>query len=370
MSEKQPIEHFQFACKECGFELDYGIGKNSLVCQSCGQVEAIEVQEFNIFHAHPYDTTAMQLVNDEPSEVHHHVRCNACGAGFDLAKDTHADECPFCSSNVVVPVDIQRQLRPDAVLPFLIDDKVANEAFKKWLKSLWFAPNSLKRLAMKKHPIQGTYIPYWAFDADTFTRYTGQRGDNYTTTVSMPTVVNGRTVMKQQTVVKIRWRSVSGSVSHEFDNVLITGSELLPQNLTSTMKQWRLDYAKVYNPKYLSGFKSELYQVGLPRGLRLAKHEMTAFITRLVRMDIGGDHQRISSQNTQYDRVGFKLMLMPLWVSAFLYNRKTYRFIVNGQTGMVKGDRPYSVIKIVSFIVFIGSLVFGAYMLHQNGVLG
>lgn len=367
MENKKPVEHFQFACNECGFELDFAIGKNSLVCQSCGQVEPIDIQEFNIFHSHPYESTVMELVDDEPTEAHHHVRCNACGAGFDLSADTHADECPFCGSNIVVPVNLQRQLKPDAVIPFKIDESIANEAFQKWLKSLWFAPNSLKRLAMKKHPIQGTYIPYWAFDADTFTKYTGMRGKNYTTTVTVPTVVNGRTVMKRRTVVKIRWTPVSGSVSHDFNNVLVAGSELMPPHLTKVMKNWQLHLSKVYDPKFLSGFKSELYQVGLPRGFKLSKHEMSHYIRRLIRYDIGGDHQRVHTQNTRYDEVGFKLMLMPLWVSAFLYQRKTYRFIVNGQTGEVKGDRPYSWVKITFFVLFILALVGGIVGLHQSG---
>ncbi|MCF6289362.1 MAG: primosomal protein N' (replication factor Y) - superfamily II helicase, partial [Proteobacteria bacterium] len=318
------VEHYQFVCKKCNYELDYEIGQNSLVCQSCGEVEPIETQVFNIFHANPYDSTVMDLIQDEPDIIHHHVRCNTCGAGFDFPQDTHADECPYCDSNIIVPVKLQRQLSPDAVLPFEIKEQQANVSFRKWIKSLWFAPNSLKRLAMRKHPIQGTYIPYWGFDANTYSKYSGQRGTNYTTTVTVR--INGKT--QTRLVTKIRWRYVSGNVTHEFDNVLVPASEILANHLTMSMKNWKLAKATNYNPKFLSGYKSELYQVGLPRGLTRAKKIMTTFIRGLVRSDIGGDHQRISSLNSRYERVGFKLILMPLWISAFLYNRKTFQFII------------------------------------------
>jgi hypothetical protein len=59
-------------------------------------------------------------------------------------------------------------------------------------------------------------------------------------------------------------------------------------------------------------------------------------------------------------------MLMPLWISAFLYNRKTFRFIINGQTGQVKGERPYSWIKIVSLILFIVAMGFTGYLISQK----
>lgn len=351
--ENKSVEHFQFECKQCGFELDHEIGQNSLVCQSCGAAEPIEVDKFNIFHSTPYETTVLGLVSSEPNNIHHHVRCDTCGAGFDFAENVHADECPFCGSNIVVPVNLQRQLMPDAVLPFDIKEEQANHSFRDWIKGLWFAPNSLKRLAIRKHPIQGTYIPYWGFDADTYSRYRGERGTNYTTTVTVR--VNGKT--QTRTVTKIRWRNVSGDVSHEFDNVLVPASEIMSQKLTSSMNKWNLSKSQKYSPKYLSGYRSELYQVGLPRGYEYGKKIMLGVIRRLIRRDIGGDHQRIHSVDTQYSQVGYKLMLMPLWASAFIYNKKTFQFIINGQTGQVKGDRPYSWVKIVSLILVIVSVI-------------
>lgn len=362
--EKKPVEHFQFVCKKCNFELDHQIGKHSLICQSCGEAEPIETDDFNIFHANPYDSTVMKLVQDEPSDIHHHVRCDTCGAGFDLPTNAHADECPYCDSNIVVPVNLQRQLSPDAVLPFDIKEEQANSSFKNWIKGLWFAPNSLKRLAMRKHPIQGTYIPYWGFDANTYSNYTGQRGTNYTTTERVR--VNGK--METRVVTKIRWRSVNGHVSNEFDNVLVAASEQITQTLTNSMTQWNLSKSQEYSPKFLSGYKSELYQVGLPRGFGKSKGIMAKIIHGLVKRDIGGDHQRVGSVNTRYEHVGFKLMLMPLWVSAFLYNKKTFRFIINGQTGQVKGERPYSWIKITSLIAAILIIVIGGFVIYDNGV--
>lgn len=355
----------QFECKNCGFELDYAIGKNSLVCKSCDYIEPIEIENFNVFHSNPYEKTVLNLIREEPEEVSHHVQCKNCGAGFSLPADVHADECPYCDSNIVVAVELQRQLKPDAIIPFMVEQTVADESFKKWLNGLWFAPTELKRKAIQKHPIIGTYMPYWAFDAEVDSNYSGQRGDNYMTTQMVSTRVNGRTVMRRRQVVKIRWRYVAGKVYNNFINVLVLSSEKLPIKLAKRLTNWDLSASKKYNRKYLSGFRSELYQLGLSRAYKLSKQIMNQKIRQTVKRDIGGDHQRISQLNSRYYNVGFKLILAPIWISTFNYKGKPFRYTINGQNGKTLGERPWSVYKIVGAIFFVLTLAGLGFLLSR-----
>jgi len=82
---------------------------------------------------------------------------------------------------------------------------------------------------------------------------------------------------------------------------------------------------------------------------------MDGQIRRLVRRDIGGDEQRISSVSTRHDDVTFKHVLLPVWISAYRYGDKVYRFLINGRTGEVQGQRPWSVWKIV--LVVLGTVI-------------
>jgi hypothetical protein len=66
----------------------------------------------------------------------------------------------------------------------------------------------------------------------------------------------------------------------------------------------------------------------------------------LIRRDIGGDHQRVHSTDTQYDNITFKHILLPIWLSAYMYSTRTYRFLVNARTGEIQGERPWSWVKI------------------------
>ena len=95
---------------------------------------------------------------------------------------------------------------------------------------------------------------------------------------------------------------------------------------------------------------------------------MDATIRRDIRFDIGGDRQKIHQVDTSVRGVTFKHILLPVWLAAYKYRGQTYRFVVNGQTGKVQGERPYSAIKI-AFAVLVGLLLaaaFGyAYALNQ-----
>ena len=50
-------------------------------------------------------------------------------------------------------------------------------------------------------------------------------------------------------------------------------------------------------------------------------------------------------------------MLLPVWVAAFQFVGKPYRFVVNGRTGEVHGERPWSFWKIAGAAV-LGLLLF------------
>jgi hypothetical protein len=88
-------------------------------------------------------------------------------------------------------------------------------------------------------------------------------------------------------------------------------------------------------------------------------------IESAVRSDIGGDEQRIESLSTSYSENTFKHLLLPVYAGAYRYNAKLFQILVNGRTGEIQGERPYSFWKIallvvsILIVVLIAVLVFG-----------
>ena len=77
---------------------------------------------------------------------------------------------------------------------------------------------------------------------------------------------------------------------------------------------------------------------------------MNAVIEQDVRRDIGGDQQRIGRVETDVGALTFKHVLLPVWLAAYRYRGKSFRFVVNGRTGAVEGERPWSSGKIAALI--------------------
>jgi hypothetical protein len=227
--------------------------------------------------------------------------------------------------------------------------------------SLWFAPNDLARYA-DANAVKGLYIPYWTYDCETESDYRGERGDDYHETQHYTVTVNGRTEHRTRTVTKTRWRSVSGRVSNSFDDVLVLASNSLPRAYTEKLEPWDLENLVPYRDEYLAGFVAESYQVDLESGFGIARQIMDQTIRSTIRRDIGGDHQRIHWVNTRYDDILFKHILLPLWLSAYRYRDRSFRFLINARTGEVCGERPYSAWKItllvLTILLVIGIIVF------------
>ena len=300
------------------------------------------------------------LRNDLPAAEMAETRstpCPSCGALVEFSGATHATECPFCATPVAIGTGSQRQIKPQALIPFALDEETARSAMTKWLGRLWFAPGGLVEYARKGRAMSGIYVPYWTFDAATRSRYKGQRGDYYYETRSITVNVNGKSEQRQEQVRHTRWTSVSGWVSRVFDDVLVLASQSLPRHYTDALAPWDLSALTAYNPDFLAGFSAEGYTVGLADGHTIAREEMAARIERDVRADIGRDEQQVDQVNTAWSAETFKHVLLPVWLAAYKYGGKSYRFVVNGQTGKVKGERPWSKWKIAVTAVVVAVAV-------------
>lgn len=352
-STDHPEDH-RFPCDRCGADYRFDPKENMLVCDHCGNSQQISGGPWANAKLSELDFDAAVAENLPLTEIEETrvLKCPNCAAQVEFDPNTHAAECPFCATPVVTDTGTNRHIKPRGVLPFVLDERSAHGAMTDWLGRLWFAPGGLKDYARKGRKMQGIYVPYWTFDANTRSRYQGERGTVYYTTKTV--VRDGKRM--QQRVAKVRWTRASGRVARFFDDVLILASTSLPKRFTDALQPWGLAALAPYQPQYLAGFRAEAYSVPLQDGYDEAREHMARVINRDVRFDIGGDQQRVHNIATDVSDVTFKHILLPVWLAAYKYRGQTYRFVVNGQTGRVQGERPWSAIKI-TFAVLLGLLV-------------
>ena len=162
---------------------------------------------------------------------------------------------------------------------------------------------------------------------------------------------------KTRQVRHTRWHPASGTVERWFDDIVIPATKSLPPARLTALEPWDLGELTGYEPAYLSGYKAQRYQVDLAEGFERAKQLAAAQIQEDVRRDIGGDEQRVSHVATNYSAVTFKHLLLPVYVGAYRFRDKVYQVVLNGRTGEVQGERPYSFWKIFLLVLFIVVLV-------------
>ena len=364
----------QFPCSNCGGALLFHPGSSHLKCPYCGTENEIHFDDQDDSHLKEHDLLAelekethqREIASEKPDAQA--VQCSNCGASILIAKDRAADSCPYCASPLVIQEAFSCKLNIQAVLPFVVNTETAQSIYRKWLGSLWFAPNDFSRRATREEALKGIYMPFWTYDAHTRTQYQGQRGDHYYVTVTRMANENGKMVPKQYTERRTKWSYVSGTVRVNFDDILVPASQSLPTDLQNSLAPWQLQNTKPFREEFLSGFVTETAQISLKDGFTVAKGRMEYGIQRAIRADIGGDEQRITHADSHYSNLTFKHILLPLWMSAYRYNGKTYQFMINAQTGQLAGQRPWSIIKIAAAVLAVAGILGG--LAYYAQVLG
>jgi DNA-directed RNA polymerase subunit RPC12/RpoP len=357
-----------FPCSQCGAKLAYDAGVQAMKCPYCGHQQAVqtrpqqpqygpgpygpgygpqaEVREIPIEHGM---AMAMRGLGTPVTTI----GCKDCGATVNVGQGERTTACAFCGSHQVLQAHTNEQaIRPESLVPFKLNKQTANDMFGKWLAGLWFRPNDLRKLA-KVQEMGGVYVPFWTFDSWVISNWTAERGWHYYVTETYTAYENGQHVTRTREVQHTRWESAWGHRSDFFDDVLICAGKGLPEDLVSQFSTFNTQELIPYAPHYLAGWRAEAYAVDLMPAWGMGQQKMAQVQQGRCSGDVGGDTHRSLMVQNNFTRVTFKHVLLPIWIAAYRYNQKTYRFLVNGQTGEVVGKAPYSFWKIFFLVAGI-----------------
>lgn len=340
-----------FPCPSCGADLEFHIGQQSLQCPFCGHQE--ELTEGAGEEVGEQDLQAMlqrmvELRRQGAAEKveTQQVQCESCSAQVEFTGSLTSTECAYCGS----PIQRQNVHRAedrvpvDGIVPFQVEHTQAHTNLKGWMGSLWFAPGAFKKQVVEGN-FNGVFLPVWTFDAMTFTRYRGQRGDQF-----FQTVGSGKNRRQE---ARMRWQPAAGSFQGFFDDVIVAARRALPPKLLRTLEPWPLDSVLPFSEELLAGYQARTYELPLDEGFPEAKQRIEQALLSRARQDIGGDAQQVQQIQTRYSALTYKHLLLPLWLLTYRFKEKTYQVVINAATGEVTGERPWSAWKIVSLIFLL-----------------
>ncbi len=337
-----------FPCESCGASLTFSIGAQRLKCEHCGFEKDLEFAADATVSEHDLEATLQRLAQRQAqstsASMQQELTCKGCGAIVVFEGSLTSSKCAYCDTPLQVKDAHQTQhpIAVDGVCTFLVDEKVAKDSVKQWVASRWFAPGEFKKRGVDGK-VDGVYMPFFTFDAMTFTRYTGERGDAYYVDVG-----EGQNKRRER---RVNWSFATGAFQRFFDDVCVPALQSLPPKLLQGLEPWPTEKLIPFTAAALAGKRAHTYERSLNDSFDLAKRRIHDELSRDVRRRIGGDEQRVHSQDTQYSALSFKHVLLPVWILAYRYNNTPYRVIVNAVTGTVHGERPWSAIKIALAVI-------------------
>lgn len=348
------------SCTNCGAELTYRPGTTKVRCAYCDHEEAIPLGESRFVELE-LQAYLQEMGSQRHAEDISMLHCKNCGADQHVEENYKSLHCVYCGEPLVIQdARTEQWILPGAVLPFQLDQKESFNIFRNWVKRLWFAPNKLKKAALDPQFTKGLYLPYWTFDAQLHARYSGQRGEYYYVTERVRDA-NGKMVSRQ--VRKTRWYPAAGEVSGFVDDTLIRASHQRSGRIPAKIAHWDLSKLQPFHSGFLSGFVTEKYTIPLKDGHLEAQQEARGVAMRWCRQHIGGDVQRVHTLDMRLSQETFKHILLPVFVSAYRYQGKEYRFFVNGENGNISGKRPYSFWKILWTVLLALALIWGLVLI-------
>ena len=356
-----------FACTNCGAALRFAPGVGTLTCSTCGTQNALATfDESAVAKAHEEldYRTAIQLAKGNEAAIDAQiVECPQCGAQTRFDPNVVASVCAFCATPMVsAKAHTGRQIQPRAIVPFKLETSAAQNFFRQWIGGRWFAPNALKKTVNQVEGVRGVYLPCWTFDAETSSRYEGQRGMHRQV---QERVSDGKGGTITQTRIVTDWYYTNGDVDVAFNDTLVLASSSIPEHLADVLANWDVSHLVPFTDDFVAGFTVEAYQLALEPAFGKAQEIFRPQIERAAERDIGGDEQRVTSVETQYGNVAFKHILLPVWICSYKFANKSWRVVVNGQTGAVKGDRPWSPWKIGLAVVAALTVILILYSANQ-----
>lgn len=244
---------------------------------------------------------------------------------------------------------------PSFVLGFVVNQEDASAKAASWMRSTsLFARSDFRRAAVKK--TRAVYLPAYLYGALADTQYSAQIGENYTETETYTTTDSeGKTVSRTRTVTKTEWCPLSGEHNSYVRDVVVTASRAIANDELEAIEPFDFRALRRYDMAMVSGWTSEEPSLGLEECFAMAHQEALATVGQKLDGFMPGDsHRDLRYQTSLHDEV-IDLLLLPLWVFAVNYHpeKEPVRILVNGQTGLVGGKVPLSVVKIIMAVLLV-----------------
>lgn len=298
-------------CEKCREHLD----EDDLFCPNCG--------------------------HEAPGEEHapagrmtvHRFDCAGCGASLTWELEIQGLRCAFCGQAKLEEKAVLQVPPPHLIVPFRIDREQAGALYRAWLGRGTFRPGDL-RSESKVTEMRGVYLPYWLFSIDCHAWWTADSNH----------VPPG---------ARAEWAPHFGEHAGRYASQLVPASAVLTSSQLWKVDIWDLAQAVPYTPEALRDHPAEAFAISRKHARLTAIRGFEALLREDCEKKVPGTRRRNVRINPLFTGAHASPALMPVWIMAYEYRGRIYRFLINGQSGEVKGRAPVSVWRALAALALI-----------------
>ena len=337
-------------CPHCGGRLAYSVEKQSVCCEYCGYVrEDVPDQS-----PHSVADSSEQILDFvmPTAQAHYWVlgqqrlSCESCGAVSILPKAQKSQRCPYCGSNQLADSKELRELVDPQVISLMkIGRKEAHKRIKKWMGRGLFSHDNLIT-ASKGLKLNPAYYSCWTFDGIS--------------------EINWSCEVQVNNTGYERWEPRYGVQSQVFNDILVSGVQAISEKDLSSIGPFDLVNVEKFSPEYLAGWPTILYDCSISDASNKAREIVARRFRPQVNnlIEIGREKRNVQISFGKWADMTYKHILLPIWVGNYTFQGKSYRVLMNGQTGKIRGEKPRDSVKLIFGTLTAVMFVFLLFVLY------
>lgn len=273
--------------------------------------------------------------------------CRGCGASMHFSPQEEALTCPFCDSVDLSRVGGPAAQEPPREIPFTLLREAATQASSGWISSLWFRPSDLGAAA-HLGDLRPVHLPCWVFGATARCTWTadssrtpsGTRGD---------------------------WIPLSGEHQGHYEPLYVVASGALTEEEVASLLPFNEDQDPLTSGTHEA--PEDLVSESFAMARKYARPRARELLREAARRDcrslVPGRCRNLHLE-LRILRMRSRPLRVPVWVVAYQYQGRTYRILVNGQSGRVTGSAPWSWRKLLALATsLLGLLLLGLWFATQ-----
>ena len=294
----------RFVCPKCGARMVFDGDGRTLVCEHCARNQVLNPAPPQF--EQDFLTTMANGRGHRIPVMLKTFNCQGCGAHFIFSALEISAVCVYCGSPHVVAVN-RELIEPDSIIPMSFNQGQAVLFLDGWLQK-----NRLSQTVVPQEP-KGLYLPVWTFDIFGNVPWHG-------------------TIYRDKKQVP-----VSGEQNIGENDITIPAVRRLSDLLPRILAGFDTSKAATYDPRYLSGWPAEVYEISMSDASLEAREKTVERFRSRIHAEKGQVND-LNYSTASLSILSFKLVLIPLWHTSYSLDDKPFRIVINGQTGTVFGE--------------------------------